>query len=176
VDETRQVQRGEVAGDESSFVTLIEPVLPDAIRLAVAMLHSQEGAEDCVQEAVFRAWRGFARFRQGASVKPWLLAIVANECRRFARKRLRPITTSLEPFNSKAAANDPANIFSLGEIRRAIRRLPHNQRVVIALRYYLDLSFAEMGQILGISPNTAKLRTHRALKRLRLSAEVMTDE
>jgi RNA polymerase sigma-70 factor (ECF subfamily) len=67
------------------FVDLIEPVLPDAYRLAMGMLRSETEAEDAVQEAVLKAWRSHARFRPGAEMKPWLLAILANECRRGRR-------------------------------------------------------------------------------------------
>ena len=73
--------------DAAAFVALVEPVLPAAYRLAVAMLRSQPDAEDAVQEATSKAWRHFARFRAGAEMKPWLLAIVANECRRQRRAR-----------------------------------------------------------------------------------------
>jgi DNA-directed RNA polymerase specialized sigma24 family protein len=54
--------------------------------------------------------------------------------------------------------------------------LPHDQRLAVILRYYLDLSFAEVGQTMGISAKAAKSRTYRALERLRLSPEVLPDE
>jgi RNA polymerase sigma factor (sigma-70 family) len=53
------------------------------------------------------------------------------------------------------------------EVRRALGRLSHDHQVVIVLRFYLDLTFEEIGRTLCISPRTAKSRTHRALDRLR---------
>jgi RNA polymerase sigma factor (sigma-70 family) len=58
----------------------------------------------------------------------------------------------------------------------ALYRLPHDQRLVLVLRYYLDLPFPEVAQALGISIKAAKSRTYRALERLRLSPEVLSDE
>jgi RNA polymerase sigma factor (sigma-70 family) len=52
-------------------------------------------------------------------------------------------------------------------VREALNKLSYDHRVVIVLRYYLDLSFEQIGTTLGISPLTAKSRTHRALARLR---------
>jgi RNA polymerase sigma factor (sigma-70 family) len=62
------------------------------------------------------------------------------------------------------------------DLRRAIQRLPYDQRLVIVLRYYLDLSFGEVAQVLAITPKAARSRTYRALERLRLSPEVLSDE
>jgi RNA polymerase sigma factor (sigma-70 family) len=57
-----------------------------------------------------------------------------------------------------------------------VYRLPYDQRVAVILRYYVDLSFEEVGQSLGVSTKAAKSRTYRALERLRLSPEVLLDE
>jgi RNA polymerase sigma factor (sigma-70 family) len=54
--------------------------------------------------------------------------------------------------------------------------LPHDQRLVLILRYYLDLSYEEVAKTLRISPKAAKSRAHRAVARLRLSPEVLPDE
>jgi RNA polymerase sigma factor (sigma-70 family) len=62
------------------------------------------------------------------------------------------------------------------DLRRALQRLSGNQRLVLVLRYYLDLSFKEMAVILKTNPKAAKSRTYRALERLRLSPEVVGDE
>ena len=62
------------------------------------------------------------------------------------------------------------------DLRQAIYRLPHDQRFVIVLRFYLDLSYEEVAQTLRISTKAAKSRTYRAVERLRLSPEVLRDE
>jgi len=145
-------------GDQHAFVLLVEPLLPAAYRLAVGMLRSESDAEDAVQEAVLKAWRHFSRFRRGSDLKPWLFTIVANECSRG------PIRWT------------PSDESSTMDLRRALYALPHDQRLVLILRYYLDLSYEDIGQTLGISAKAAKSRTYRAVDRLRLSPEVLLDE
>ena len=164
-----------IAGDGEAFVLLVEPVLPDAYRLAVGMLRSESEAEDAVQESVFKAWRHFGRFRRETELRPWLLTIVANECRRRRRSRWWRVVRQPDPAASDARAAAQADP-RIADLRLAVYKLPHDQRLVVVLRYYLDLSFDEVAQTLGISPKAAKSRTYRALERLRLSPEVLPDE
>jgi len=58
------------SGDQQAFVLLVEPLLPDAFRLAVGILRSESDAEDAVQEGVLNAWRHFGRFRPGSDLRP----------------------------------------------------------------------------------------------------------
>jgi RNA polymerase sigma factor (sigma-70 family) len=162
-------------GDQQAFVLLVEPLLPAAYRLAVGMLRSESDAEDAVQEAVLKAWRHFGRFRRGSDLRPWLFTIVANECRDQRRSRWWSVIRRSEAPDELVDATssvDPETV----DLRRALYRLPHNQRYVLILRYYLDLSYEEVAQTLGISTKAAKSRTYRAVERLRLSPEVLPDE
>jgi RNA polymerase sigma-70 factor, ECF subfamily len=160
--------------DQPAFMALVEPVLPAAFRLAVAMLHSDVDAEDAVQEAVFKAWRHRGRFRSGSPMQPWLLAIVANECRAVRRNRWWSI---VKVPGGALGGEDPTDASpESAALRRAIRALPHDQRLVVALRYYVDLSFEDVARVLNISTKAAKSRTYRALERLRLDPEVAGDE
>jgi RNA polymerase sigma-70 factor, ECF subfamily len=170
----RVVGREAAVGDEREFLQLVEPVLPAAHRLAVGLLRSPSDADDAVQSALLNAWRHFGRFRPGSDLKPWLLTIVANECRRQRRNRWWSVIKGPggAADRSESGMTDPA----VADLRRALHRLPHHQRLVVILRYYLDLSFDEVAQTLGISTKAAKSRTYRALERLRLSPEVRPDE
>ena len=161
------------AVDQTAFVALVEPVLPAAYRLARAMLRSDIEAEDAVQEAVLKAWRHQDRFVAGSDMKPWLMAIVANECRRVRRSRWWSVArwASLPASDSR-----PVEARDAPGLRRAIEALPYDQKLAIALRYYLDLSFEEMAHVLKTTPKAAKSRTYRALERLRLNPEVIGDE
>jgi RNA polymerase sigma factor (sigma-70 family) len=164
-----------IGGDQQAFVLLVEPLLPEAYRLAVGMLRSESDAEDAVQEGVLKAWRHFGRFHRGSDLRPWLFTIVANECRLQRRSRWwSVIRTSQVPDHAADSTSsvDPAT----ADLRQAIYRLPHDQRFVIVLRFYLDLSYEEVAQTLRISTKAAKSRTYRAVERLRLSPEVLRDE
>jgi RNA polymerase sigma-70 factor (ECF subfamily) len=161
------------AGDQQAFMQLVEPHLPAAYRLAVGMLRSEVEAEDAVQEAVLKAWRNFGRFRRDSDLRPWLFTIVANECRHQRRSRWWSVVKwPRSPELVKPSPIEPET----ADVRLALYRLPHDQRLVLVLRYYLDLPFPEVAQALGISTKAVKSRTYRALERLRLSPEVLSDE
>jgi RNA polymerase sigma-70 factor (ECF subfamily) len=164
-----------LGGDQQAFLILVQPLLPAAYRLAVGMLRSEPDAEDAVQEAVLQAWRHFGRFRGGSNLGPWLFTIVANQCRSQRRSRWWSVlrkSGAADDVVDPTTTHDPATI----DLRRALDRLPHDQRFVIILRFYLDLSYEEVGDTLGISAKAAKSRTYRAVERLRLSPEVLFDE
>jgi len=165
----------EAGRDEREFLLQLEPLLPIAHRLAVGLLRSPADAEDAVQSALLSAWRHYGSFRRGADLRPWLLKIVANECRRQKRSRWWSVIKGHEIDRRKSdetSAHDPA----IADLRRGLYGLPHDQRLVLILRYYVDLSFEETAQTLGISTKAAKSRTYRALERLRMSPEVAPDE
>jgi RNA polymerase sigma factor (sigma-70 family) len=163
------------ASDQQAFMDLLEPQLAGAYRLAYGMLRDQPEAEDAVQEAVLKAWRSFGRFRRDSPLRPWLFTIVANECRRRRGSRwwsvIRP-----EPSEREDPSPRSGDEAAAADLRNALQRLPHDERLVLVLRYYLDLSFAEVAQTLGITAKAAQSRTYRALERLRLSPEVLSDE
>lgn len=162
-----------LAGDQQAFMELLEPEMQAAYRVAVGMLRNPTEAEDAIQDAVFKAWRHFGRFRREMEIRPWFFAIVANECRSRRRSRWWSVVRGLpEGRDQPAAADDPA----VADIRRALRRLPHDLRLVLVLRYYVDLSFEDVGKTLGTSAKAARSRTYRALERLRMTPEVMPDE
>jgi RNA polymerase sigma-70 factor, ECF subfamily len=155
--------------DAAAFVELLEPILPAAYRLAFGMLRSEADAEDAVQEAALNAWRGFHRFRPDADLRPWFLTIVANRCRSLRRTPWHRVLKLAQLQEPATAAPGAADVIDL---RRALDGLPHADRLLLVLRFYLDLSYDEVGAVIGTSAKAAKSRTHRALARLRLAPEV----
>lgn len=100
---------------------------------------------------------------------------MANECRQRRRGRWWSVIKG-QPL-PEIASPGPEQGLAATELRQALARLEPGTRLVIVLRYYLDLSFVDMGRVLGITPTAAKLRTHRALRRLRLEVpEALSDE
>ena len=98
-------------------------------------------------------------------MKPWFLTIVANQCRQQRRSRWWSVLKG--DHLPEGVAEGPAAGDAGTELRMALARLPHRHRLVLVLRYYLDLPFDEIGRTLGISPAAAKARVHRALAHLR---------
>lgn len=152
--------------DSDAFMDNLLPVLPDAYRLAYGMVRSRDEASDVVQDATLNAWRHRRTFRPGADLRPWFLTIVANQCRQALRQRWWSV---VKRPDLAVIAVDPqeAQVDESDRIKQALRRLGHSDRLILVLRYYLDLSINDAAATLGISPEAAKVRTHRALVRLR---------
>jgi RNA polymerase sigma-70 factor (ECF subfamily) len=152
-----------MAGDRSAFADLLRPEYRTALRLAYGLLQDVDEAEDAVQEAAFSAWKRIDNLRQGSSLRPWFLGIVANRCRAVKRSRWWSVTKA-EPIDGAAPEIDLASSMDL---RRALRRLAHDERLILVLRYYLDMPFEEIATTLGISPKAARTRVERAVHRLK---------
>ena len=160
--ETELVQAAR-QGDGSAFAELLRPQYQPAFRVAYGLLHDPDEAEDAVQEAAFKAWRRLGNLREGSSLRPWFLAIVANQCRNVSRSK-RWSVVKTEPPDAEARSVDVA---AAVDLRRALRRLGHDERLIVVLRYYLDMPFDEIATTLGISPKAARNRVERAVRRLR---------
>lgn len=162
---------GAAADREVVFDALVGPLIDPAFKLAYVFLRDPHDAEDAVQEATLKAWRGIDRLRDESAVRPWFLAIVANQCRSMRRSRwwsvLRMDTT---PATVEAAEPD-----SRIDLYREMSRLPETDRAALFLFFYVDMPLAEVGRVLRISPQAAKSRVHRAVARLRLEMLEVTE-
>jgi len=150
-------------GDRVAFAELLQPAYRSAFRLAYGVLQDVDEAEDAVQEAAFAAWRRIGNLSEGSGLRPWFLGIVANQCRSVKRSRWWSVAR-VEPPEGEAPATDLAASIDL---RRALRRLRYDERLVLVLRYYLDMPFEEIATTLGITPKAARTRVERAVHRLR---------
>jgi RNA polymerase sigma factor (sigma-70 family) len=169
-------------GDARAYGDLVRRHQAAALRVATVVLGTSEGADDVVQQAMVRAWRAMRRFDERRAFRPWLLRIVANSARndrrargRFARLAVR--AASYAP-NGNGAAPDPEEAIVADLERRrvveALNRLRAEDRLVIALRHFEQLSEREMVDVLDVPSGTVKSRLSRAMTRLR--AELDRDE
>jgi RNA polymerase sigma-70 factor, ECF subfamily len=150
--------------DRQTFEAEVGRLVEAGYRLALGMLRNRAEAEDAVQEAVINAWRKVDTFRPGGSVQAWFLGIVANQCR-TRRRRWRAVVRGAA--DDTVSQGPEADVIERIEVRRALRRLDHAHRLVVVLRYYLDLPFEEVAAVAGIPEGTAKSRLHRAVGILR---------
>ena len=133
----------------------------------MTMLKDRNAAEDAVQEAALKSWRKLDRFRYGADLKPWFLAIVANECRTARRSRWWQVIRSddVEPLG-QASVSEGGWADSI-DLNAALDRLPKHHLLTLTLYYHLDLPIEEVASVLGCSTGAARQRIHRALAALR---------
>jgi RNA polymerase sigma-70 factor, ECF subfamily len=158
-------------GDRSAFDQLIGPLVDQGFRLAYGMLHDREAAEDAVQEAAVRAWRKLGNVRPGSEMRPWFLAIVANQCRTTVRGRWWSVLRIEPPAGAAAGIED--EIVRGADLRAALRRLAPDHREVLVLHYYLDLPLGEIAAIAGVPIGTVKSRINRGIAAMRPFFEPM---
>lgn len=157
------------AGDPEAFEEAVRPLLPSAFRLAFGMLLERCAAEDAVQDAVLTAWRRIGNLRDGCEMGPWFYAVVANKCRATRRARWWHVVRQEQVTAPPSTAEWPGQG---EEVRSALRRLDHRQRLVVVLHFYLDLSLEQVAATLGVPVGTAKSRLHRAMRALRADAKL----
>lgn len=151
-------------GDGAAFAELLRPEYRSAVRLAYALLHDLDEAEDAVQEAALKAWRKLGNLRAGSPLRPWFFAIVANQCRSLRRSKWWSTRSSDQAPERETEISDVAAAIDL---RRAVAHLEYDQRLVLVLRYYVDMPVDEIALTLGISPKAARSRIERAVHHLR---------
>jgi RNA polymerase sigma factor (sigma-70 family) len=132
----------------------------DFERVAIALTGDEGLGCDAVQEAFVRAVRGRARFRGHGPIGAWVWRIVVNEAhrRRAARRDEHELPDEL---GAVPESERPDSC-----VRARIAELPERQRVVLFLRYYADLDYAAIAQVLEISPGTVAATLHSAHARL----------
>ena len=155
------------AGDAVAFGELLAPVLDPGFRLAMTMLKDRIAAEDALQEAALKSWRKLDRFRYGADLRPWFLAIVANECRTARRSRWWQVIRSDEVEPQGQADPLEGGWADRIDLNAALDRLPRHHLLTLTLYYHLDLPIEEVARVLGCSSGAARQRIHRALAALR---------
>lgn len=163
-------------GDEEAFAALFHQFKNLVYRTAYLMVDDAGEAEDVLQEVFVQVHRSLPTFDPlKGSFTTWLYRVTVNHCLSQRRKRRLPII-SLDKV-SPAALTEPrswANRLEEEEVvRQAVSRLSTKLRTVVILRYYLDLSYAEMAEILNVPTGTVKSRLDRALKTLRQALEMV---
>ncbi len=170
-----RLKRGDVGGLEA----LVRRYQVQAVRTAYLITRDRALAEDVVQAAFLRAYERIGQFDAGRSFGPWFLRSVANDAVKAATRGKHQISLETGAGGEEASLADlladpnpgPADLVEAAETRQAVwtalGSLPPAQRAAIVLRYYLDLSEAEMAGELACPPGTVKWRLHAARKRLR---------
>ena len=181
-DEMHALIEAAQSGDRAAFDEIVRRTYRDVYSLAVRLTGDEEDASDVVQEVYVRAYKAIRRFRGDAAISTWLYRITANCSATFLRKRARQRHDVLDegsPLADEAPDNDPvlqaeASV-ARGNIESAIRQLPDRLRAVVVLRDTYDLSHNEIAEELDISESAAKVRLHRARRKLVALLEGVTD-
>jgi RNA polymerase sigma-70 factor, ECF subfamily len=161
-------------GDRSAFDEVVRTTYAESYTLAYRLVGDEEDARDVVQEAYLRAYRGLEKFRGEAQFTTWMYRITANCAATHLGRRRRHRHDELSDDAAVAdehPAHDPQLRTDAGALRdeltEALRGLPPRLRAVVVLRDIYDLPHEAIAAELGISETAAKVRLHRARKKLR---------
>lgn len=147
--------------------TYKEPVYWHIRRLVV----SHEDAEDILQETFINAYRFAASFNGDSKLFTWLYRIATNECIRLFRKNKGKSVEKLEigvALIDKISESQPENSEKiLAKFQKAILMLPEKQRLVFNLRYYDELNYETISEILSSSVNSLKTNYHYATEKIK---------
>ena len=151
---------------DTAFVAALEGELSMAYRLAGYLLADSAEAQDAVQEASVRAWRGWKDLREREKFHSWFSQILVNVCRTRLRQRSKRRTVDVEDVSLESP--DPFRAaLARDAVGRALSSLSNELRMVVVLRYWGELSLAEIADRLRIPVGTVKSRHHAALQVLR---------
>jgi RNA polymerase sigma-70 factor (ECF subfamily) len=138
------------------------------------LLPDRHVADEAAQEAVLRAWRGRDACRQPEDPLPWVRQIARREAVRAGERdrRQERLRERLSPGNGTAPPADETTAARV-DVQRALAELSDHDRDVLIARYAMDLTQSGVAESLRIAEGTAKVRLHRARRRLRVSLSRM---
>jgi RNA polymerase sigma-70 factor (ECF subfamily) len=152
-----------------AFVQLVKTEMPGAYRLAGYLLRDEGEAQDATQEAIAKAWESWSKLRDQERFAAWFGRILANICQDRLRKRrgLRMVEINDETAGDLRARDTFRDALARDEVGRLVQTLPPDQQIVVALRFWRDLSLEEVSDRLDLPLGTVKSRLHYALRSLR---------
>ena len=162
-------------GDRGAFAELYTAHAADVTRLCRRMLDSSEDAEDARNEVFLKAQQAFATYQRGRPFRSWLLAVAAHHCvdrlrRRHAERRLFE-PSELEEEGLPGRGPSPLRAVLLREqtdlLTTALDAMPARFRAVLAMRYFAELSYAEIADAAGIRVEHVGVLLFRGKARLR---------
>jgi len=135
------------------------------------MVVDHDDANDVLQNAFIKVWKGLANFREDSQLYTWLYRVATNECLTFLDQQKKRASVSLNEdengLSNKVKADENFDSSKLEwKLQLAIQQLPERQRLVFNLRYYDEMPYEEMSRILETSEGALKASYHHAAKKI----------
>ena len=149
--------------DSQAYASALRPLLPRAGAYAQSLLRSRDDAEDAVQAAALRGLERLSTYDHARPFGGWWFAILRNGCLDQLRRRKTARTVALVG-DHPAPPEDPG--FDWRRLDDGIARLSQAHQEILRLRYFGDLSYADLAEALAVPPGTIMSRLHAARKAL----------
>lgn len=162
-------------GDAAAFEQLVTPHENLIWRVCYHYTGHTEDARDCAQDAMLKAWRSIAAFRQDCALETWLYRIAATCCLDFLRRKKRRAAESTDQlaeagFDPPDPSPQPEELAlqkdDKRQLRQALDQLPEDMRTCLILSAMEGLKYDEIAQVMNVAPGTVKSRINRARMKL----------
>jgi RNA polymerase sigma factor (sigma-70 family) len=168
-----------LSGEQALYAQLVKRYQNFVFTITLRYAPNREDAEEIAQDVFVKAYRSLADFRGESKFSTWLYTIVTTTCITFLRKKKVPIHSldnehifeAVDNQNSAFRANHIEQKSKVQVINEAIKLLSVDDARIITLFYQAEQSLEEIGRIIGVDPNTAKVKLHRARQRLKEKME-----
>jgi RNA polymerase sigma-70 factor (ECF subfamily) len=141
--------------------------IPNLRAFAASLSGSMQLADDLVQDTLLKAWGNSEKFEPGTSLRAWLFTILRNTYYSLYRKRGREVQDSEGTYAERMAVHgNQESHLDLADFRRALAKLPEEQREVLIMVGATGLSYEETAEICGVAIGTIKSRVNRARSKL----------
>jgi RNA polymerase sigma-70 factor (ECF subfamily) len=154
-------------GDEAAFTRLVAEHRAAMARVAFVICGDPEATRDAVQTAWSIAWRRLHTLRDPEQIRPWLIAIAANEARQVIRAQRRRPVIDISEAVVRDAGGDPADAIGLVDLQRALAHLKSDDRRLLGLRFVAGFDSTEIARHTGLSASGVRSRLARLVDRLR---------
>lgn len=148
-------------GDRQAFTTLIGFYRQTLYAAAMAITHNENNAMDAIQDTVLSMWEKLGSLKKPAYFKSWMTRILINNCCSYIRKEKREVPA--EFFEEEEA--EESDLDTPLDVRETLSRLSQDDRLLLQLFYFEDLSVREISRILVLTPGTVRMRLTRGRKR-----------
>ena len=152
---------------DDAFKTELTGLIPQMRAFARSLCRDATAADDLAQDALLKAWNNRSSYQAGTNMKAWTFMILRNQF--YSDKRRSWRSTQLDPEVAErtlVAVSNPIASLELDEVRRALAKLPEDQREALILIGAGGLSYEEVSEICGCAIGTIKSRVSRARNRL----------
>lgn len=159
------------AGDAAAFARIVAAYHDDMVRVSYVITRDADAANDAVQEAWAIAWRDLRKLRDHARIRPWLVAIAANEARQYMRRQRQVVVTEIRADGPRADDEDTKVWSGRIDLHNALARLNSEDRELLALRYVAGFDSSELARVTGLSASGTRAKLQRLLATLRRDLE-----
>jgi len=158
---------------ERAFELIIKKYEQKIYWLIRRYVNDHNDADDLMQEVFIKIWKGLANFREDSQLYTWMFRIASNECVNFHRKNKQKVQVAIEDVNEQEFINkvgdNPMDGTKIQQkLQLALDTLPEKQKMVFHLKYYQEMKYEDMSQLLGTSVGALKASFHIAVKKIEI--------